>query len=268
MRGMEGFLVSSRTAMVDYIFVVSSPGPEPHGPHSTIATSEQHSRLRAIDSLRQRGNSMPLLQREAIPLLPYLLDVPKHLAVISSAVIRRSRGYQGTPKADSTDDPDLTEFCGKCYEIEEHALRRVSRLAGRLTEVPRPRSSTGNIRGRSSSVGPSSPRTSVPPSPLRPGPKLERQNSKSSTRTSPRPFTAPDPTHTLQPNPPALPLPQPPGVTSYSRVEVSGSHNTSRLRQSSTPLRRVQTAEDSSPTPDEETTQKRKGFFRTFLSRK
>lgn len=262
MRGVKEFLSSSRLAMIDYIFVVSSPGPDPT---STISTSERHSRLQVVDSLRKRGSSMPTLHREAIPLLPHMLDVPRHLALISSAVIRRSRGYYGKPKTAEAEDPKVSEFCGRCYEVEEHALRRVTRLAGRPSrEASRKRPTTSNVQVGTPTT-PNSPRTLPSPS--------WKQSSPAGSR---RPSTAPVPSPsevTFHRYTPAVPPPHP-LVTSISQNDLSGGSARARPRlrarfpsADATSLRRVQTVESSSPTgmvsPD-----KRKGFFRSFLSKK
>lgn len=144
MQGVREFLVNNREAMIDYILVVSTSAPDnlgsPGGPDS-----DRKDRLQAIESLRSRGANMPLLNREAIPLLPHLLDVPRHLAVISSAIVRRSNEvltknqHNGTPT-----DSDLDEFVNKCLDIEQQALKRVSRLAAHAREVRKQRVATNS----------------------------------------------------------------------------------------------------------------------------
>jgi hypothetical protein len=285
MRGVKEFLENSHAAMIDYIYVVSSPGPEAHGHLSTLASSERHNRLRVIDSLRQRSSTMPLLHQEAVPLLPHLLDVPRHLAIISSAVIRRSRGYHGKVRSERSESFDLVEFCERCYEIEEHALLRVNRLAGRaMRATARKRPSTSNVRANVSTTPTSSQSNLSPPfsSPTSSGRKLRSpQSSLSITR---RPSTAPSPRDgPSEGPPPALPTMRFAEVSSSSQANgVSRRSSQSRpgLRIESrfpstdaTSLRRVQTLESPSTTPrtvsqSDEVTQKRKGFFRVFLSRK
>lgn len=137
MRGARDFLVNSRQAMIDYLFVISTSTPDkfptpgsPDGPDS-----DRKERTQVIESLRFRGANMPLLNREAIPLLPHLLDVPRHLAVISSAIVRRSNEVLAKNQADGTPvDPDLHDFVNKCLEIEQQALKRVSNLAAHTRE--------------------------------------------------------------------------------------------------------------------------------------
>lgn len=145
MRGVRDFLADSREPMIDYILVVSTSVPEkPLVPGSPDATDlDRKERSKAIDSLKFRGASMPLLNREAIPLLPHLLDVPRHLAVISSAIVRRSNEPSSKHVADSSPpDPDLDEFINKCLEIEQQALKRVSKLATHARELRKRRAAT------------------------------------------------------------------------------------------------------------------------------
>ena len=147
MRGVRDFLVSSRQAMIDYLIVVSTSAPDkfptpgsPGGPGS-----DRTERLRVIESLRFRGANMPLLNREAIPLLPHLLDVPRHLAVISSAIVRRSNEVLAKHQTNGTlVDPDLHEFVNKCLEIEQQALKRVGSLVAHTREQRKRKASTSS----------------------------------------------------------------------------------------------------------------------------
>jgi len=145
MRGVRDFLVDSRQAMIDYILVVSTSAPDklpsPGSPDGSDSGLDQ--RLQVIESLRFRGANMPLLNREAIPLLPHLLDVPRHLAVISSAIVRRSNEVLAKHQNNGTPvDPDLQEFVNKCLEIEQQALKRVSKLAAHTREQRKRRATT------------------------------------------------------------------------------------------------------------------------------
>ena len=92
MKGVKDFLKESVPAMVDYILVVSTPT----GDHATFqgTVDDLHDRLEVIDHLRQRASTLRVLDREAVPILPHLLDIPRHLAIITSAVIRNSREFQ------------------------------------------------------------------------------------------------------------------------------------------------------------------------------
>jgi hypothetical protein len=127
MRGVKDFLQDSVPAMQDYILVVSTPASDPDGP--LYANVAKHDRLSVLNALRQRGASMPLLDREAIPLLPHLLDLPRHLAIITSAVIRNAKDFHQRYTPQDPVDGFLDDFCARCFEVEERALQRVSQLA-------------------------------------------------------------------------------------------------------------------------------------------
>ncbi|KAA1471480.1 Rho GTPase activation protein [Dentipellis sp. KUC8613] len=116
MRGVKSFLEDSLPAMIDYILVVSSPKANSGQP------SQSSTKSRIVKTVQERRSNMPALQKDAVPLLPDLLDVPRHLAIITTAVLRHSR-------ASSAQGNLLREFSGRCSEIEQQALYRVSRLA-------------------------------------------------------------------------------------------------------------------------------------------
>jgi hypothetical protein len=190
MRGVKDFLRDSLPAMIDYILVVSTPVSDPHN-HYSGSSGERHERLKVIDTLRQRTAAMPVLDREAIPILPHLLDIPKHLAVVTSAVIRGAKDYKArTQSAAEPMDPVLDDICSRCYQVEERALRRVSQTTPRrptrrlsvtsigeeyqddsnspTSPIPVPRRATSHRRGavtRSSrpATAPSSPGQEYPP---------------------------------------------------------------------------------------------------------
>ncbi|OCH96153.1 Rho GTPase activation protein [Obba rivulosa] len=128
MRGVKDFLSNTTQAMIDYIVVVSTPDMD----HTTTSpvTSDRHERLRILNTLRRRGAAAPLLFREAVPLLPHMLDLPKHLAVLSSVVVRYSRTNHYDPTLPvGSDERPFKELCLRCMEVEEQALQRVSQLA-------------------------------------------------------------------------------------------------------------------------------------------
>lgn len=128
MRGVKDFLKDSVPAMIDYILVVSTPNNDAY---MSLPVSDRHDRLNVVNSLRQRASAMSVLDREAIPMLPYLLDIPRHLAIITSAVIRSSRDFQERSRRLEHIDQTLNDFCAECFEVEEIALLRVSQLATR-----------------------------------------------------------------------------------------------------------------------------------------
>lgn len=129
MRAVKEFLSSTSDAMIDYILVVSSPDNHHHQDTTTPPNKESREKNLILNALKQRLSSSPLLHREAIPVLPHLLDVPKHLAVIISVVVRHSR-RQGYPRrTNNPNDAAFDELCSKCLDVEEQALFRVSQLA-------------------------------------------------------------------------------------------------------------------------------------------
>ncbi|KAF9229284.1 Rho GTPase activation protein [Gyrodon lividus] len=127
MRGIKDFLQQNLPAMVDYILVVSTPIPDTYSPHSGHPAFS-HQRLKVVNSLHQRGSVMPILEREAIPLLPHVLDIPRHLACISSSLVRSARLAASKTKSVAKGD-HLSDLCARCFEVEEIGLQRVSQLA-------------------------------------------------------------------------------------------------------------------------------------------
>ena len=165
MRGMKDFLQDSRAGMIDYILVVSTPVSDTYGPQSG-STDDKYERQNAISALQQRSLAMPTLDREAIPLLPHLLDVPRYLAVITSAVIRSSKGQQYRRKPSELIDGTLECFVAKCFEVEEIALQRVSQLASQVSEThasKRHSSSQITARYRKPSMSSKSPTSNYKP---------------------------------------------------------------------------------------------------------
>jgi len=187
MRGVGDFIKGSIPAMMDYIMVISMPITDTCGvmPGST---AHRHDRLSVVNSLRHRGAAMPALDREAIPLLPYTLDIPKHLAVVSSAIIRSSRSLDHLQKSGDTADQYLLSLRTKCFDIEEKALYRVSKLAASVSAAWPPSSS-------STSPGDEEPSLQLPPFAIKDLPELpQSQPSSPKTRLRrklTRPGTAP-----------------------------------------------------------------------------
>jgi hypothetical protein len=152
MRGVKDFLTESIPAMIDYILIVSTPTTE-----ANANAASRHERLTVNNSLRQRGTLLRPLDREAIPLLPHLLDIPKHLAITASSIIRNAKDYQGQTGAADESGRQLDALCARCFEIEEQALQRVSELATRASTEGRRRR-----RSRSSPQRAHTPTLSLP----------------------------------------------------------------------------------------------------------
>ncbi|KAF8509805.1 Rho GTPase activation protein [Gautieria morchelliformis] len=130
MRGVSSFLEQNHSAMIDYINQISNSVPDRGHPE----TSGSYDRSLIMQSLRNRQKQIrevTPLASEAIPLLPHLIDIPKHLAVLSSAVIRHSRTIpQSVPPRPTplTNDALVEDFATKCLEIEAKAVQSVSCL--------------------------------------------------------------------------------------------------------------------------------------------
>ncbi|KAH9937707.1 Rho GTPase activation protein [Fomitopsis serialis] len=185
MRGVKDFLSSSIPQMVDYIVVVSTPEPQSPSPTSP-PPNDKNDRLRIMHTLRQRGLAAPVLYREATPLLPHVLDLPRHLAVVSALVVRyaRARNYTpATPIHSGTGD-HFDEFCARCLQVEERALFRVSQLASK----PRRQPSQPSI---SSPLAASVPLPPSPTSPMKIPGRRERRISLPKSPKLPKKFARP-----------------------------------------------------------------------------
>ncbi len=115
---------TSLPAMTDYIDVVSTPR---HDTHVNMAWgSDEHERIQVMNSLRERAPTLPTLHREAILFLPHLIDLPKHLAILTSGVVRCSN-HQRSNGAKQLNG-NLSELVKACNTIEQKAVKHVSRL--------------------------------------------------------------------------------------------------------------------------------------------
>lgn len=166
MRGVKDFIQENVPSMVEYLKGVSTPLTDPYGAHGAHnSAADRHDRASIIQSLRERKPNMTTLDLEAIPTLPHIIDIPRCLAVISSAVIRNSKSYQ-QHRSKQTDpdskDVSMDEVCRNCLFIEQKSVQRVSQLASQAAAPPsRPSASTS----RSSSYGNMSQTPSSPVSP-------------------------------------------------------------------------------------------------------
>ncbi|KII86438.1 hypothetical protein PLICRDRAFT_93868 [Plicaturopsis crispa FD-325 SS-3] len=166
MRGVKDFIQENVPSMVEYLKGVSTPLSDPYGAHGVHnSAADRHDRASIIQSLRERKPNMTTLDLEAIPTLPHIIDIPRCLAVISSAVIRNSKSYQ-QHRSKQTDpdskDVSMDEVCRNCLFIEQKSVQRVSQLASQAAAPPsRPSASTS----RSSSYGNMSQTPSSPVSP-------------------------------------------------------------------------------------------------------
>ncbi|KAL0071970.1 hypothetical protein AAF712_000893 [Marasmius tenuissimus] len=162
MAGVKDFLKEGASGMIDYLLVVSTPAPEDvrGGTPSRTPDPEQ---VKLASNLKKRMAAMPALYREAIPVLPHLLDPARHLAVITSAVIRTSHTYLSESKTREPRDKPLEELCLRCLDVEEKALHRVSQLAVQLSANQRKAPLHGNGNEGPFSFSPPSPSSPVSP---------------------------------------------------------------------------------------------------------
>ena len=303
MRGVKEFLTNCLQAMIDYIIIVSTP--ESQGP-STPLSMDKHERLRVMNALRQRTATAPVLHREAIPLLPHLLDIPRHLAVVTSVVVRFSRTQNFHPvQQTSLGDKYFSEFCARCLEVEEQALARVSKLAAKprrqhseptinapippvptsplpISPIPISPSSTWKlpIRGRklsASLVSPirrsrgrkSSRPSTAPSSSDRGSENSSRRSFSSGSFAEPRSPTHPHPPMPLPVSLPLSPLPMLDGRLKKRPVLVRHPRSTS----TDSPLARKPVSEPLlSPTSDhsgdDDAGKRRRNIFRSILTRR
>ncbi|KAJ6610911.1 GTPase activating protein [Mycena sp. CBHHK59/15] len=232
MRGVKDFLRDSLPGMVDYIQVVSTPTRRTESESfSSYAedAADRHERLAVVNALRQRTSQMPVLNRESIP-IPLVPDIPKQLAIITSAVIRNSRDFHSRAKPNDPTDRPLNEFCSRCFEVEECALQRVSQLATRI-------SSDRRRLDHSTSLSLSmSPATLSPP----------RRPRKSSGR----PSTAPSPSDGDSMNRPLFSEPATPSSPSQGIWEAPRAAAPETLPTASTRKRHLKSSStDSIPYP-------------------
>ncbi|KAL0951188.1 hypothetical protein HGRIS_007916 [Hohenbuehelia grisea] len=180
MRGVQGFLQDSKPAMVDYILVVSTPTNDVHGA-SNHSGADRHERLQIANALRQRVSLMAVLPREAIPMPPHLLDITRHLAIVTSAVIRSAGDYM--KQQQGKEDTPLSDFCRQCCTVESYALDRVSQLATRISSDRRRGSgpATAPLVPTQVQGAPAMATGSSQPVPLHPTPKRSRKSTRPST---------------------------------------------------------------------------------------
>jgi hypothetical protein len=171
MRGIKSFLEEKLPEMLDYILVVSTPGPEDSPNHNR----RRMSGVVPSGALHDRKRAMSDLQKELIPHEQHFLDIPRHLAIITSAIVRHSRNV-------FPEDPAIADLYNRCRDVERHALYYVSRHAalrgGGSVARPFPAGEL-SLSPTTSSYGPTEEPPSSPPT-----------NSRASSLHS-RPKTAP-----------------------------------------------------------------------------
>ena len=163
MRGMSGFVSQNIPAMIDYLDAVSTvpddftlqsnSASDGSLVYSQLSGPDKSDRMQVVASIRARlenNDEIPTLQKDAIPLLPHLLDVPKHLAIITSAVVRNAKsgaampylsamGSRG-PTQSSAREWDLAHFAELSFDVEAQALKSVATLASGAARTYKSRS--------------------------------------------------------------------------------------------------------------------------------
>lgn len=172
MRHVAPFLQEKLPEMKKYLSVVSTYESSP------AQTPRHRARKDIVDAFRLHLREKPALVHEAVPLLPYLVDVPAQVAGIAAAVTRGARGDHYSLPSDPADE-ELNELLARSGEVEATALQRVGQLASRSSA--RPPSPSSKRLSAAPTITPRFRKTSVskpPPSSIRP-------------RRMSRPFTAP-----------------------------------------------------------------------------
>ena len=185
MKGLKVFLNDNMPAMIDYLKVVSTPNPDRIRTAGASGPGD-HGRIRAMNALRERKNHTPTLDREALLFPPYLQDIPKHLALLTSAVVRNAR--QQRVRSIKEQNEPLWAFAKSCMEVEALAVRCVSQLRPRPNGT-RPFSVSHintNLKHRSDS-GQTSPVKSEE------SPTKRTMRRRANTAKASRPSTAPSP---------------------------------------------------------------------------
>jgi len=276
MRGVKSFLEEKLPEMLDYILVVSTPRSE-----ESSRPSESRNRSRAVRALDERKQTMPDLQKELIPHEHHFLDIPRHLALITSAIVRHSR-HIPPPQ-----DAEITDLYNRCREVERHALHHVTR---HMTL----RATGGGFARLAASPEPSNSPATSNPSPIDAPqsqtlslPRSRTSSSRSRPKTAPSGAMSDPALHTriestrLQEFPLSSPLGS--GTTSVAEAEMEGEPSREdeswhTLRRQASHPRSVST--DSIPTfrdaaPGggvralmEAVRPQKKGFLRNILNRK
>src|SRR5258706_2897495 len=189
MRGMSGFVAQNIPAMIDYLAAVytvrddspiqSNSASDGSLVYSQLSGPDKTDRMQVVASIRARlenNDETPMLHKDAIPLLPHLLDVPKHLAIITSAVVRNAKSGAAMPylSAMSSRGPtqssarewDLAHFAELCFDVEAQALKSFATLASGAARTWKSRSISSALQNALNAS--SSSANVVAPLPARP----------------------------------------------------------------------------------------------------
>ena len=102
------------STMTTYLKYVSRPER-----HKSSQKGTTDSRLQMMEALRVQAKRLPSLEREGIPVLPFFVDVPSHLASIATTVARQVRRLDRdmfTWKPSNKRDGWLARLAGFVYQ--------------------------------------------------------------------------------------------------------------------------------------------------------
>ena len=136
---MNSFVQENTSAFVDFIEHISTPSPSAQFEW----TSPKAAAYLAPYRLR---NSLPLLVREGVPLLPHLTDLPRDLGLLASHIARGVLEKSSHFVEGSGDSPSVTsmgrrsakytDFSEACVDVHEESRRRGGGLVAPLHMVP------------------------------------------------------------------------------------------------------------------------------------
>jgi hypothetical protein len=241
MRPVKDFLSGHMQSMIDFLIEVSTPLPAP----SSFAPAASSNNSGIAAALKARQSSLPALLRDAVPRLPELTDLSRHLALISSAIIRHAKSETmsnngpSAPRGSAEGSPPrmalkptplLDGLVAKCQEVEARALRRVSRLATHGLPTPRERSRSTTRRPATSNGTPSRPSSA--------GVGATRDSVYVSKEREP-------------PRPPLTPIVDIPGSPAISSATATQPDFSARTRTISTPIIRRPRRPSTAPAPSQ-----------------
>jgi hypothetical protein len=202
---------------------------------------------------------MPDIQRELIPHEHSFIDIPRHLAIITSAIVRHSRDV-------SPEDPAMVNLFKRCRDVERRALHYVNRSRGGGTSAARLPAPDSGFSSVTSNLSPITTAQSLSP------PKA-RASSHSRPRTAPSAAMSDPALHTLAGRrlSQEVPLPETELNKSPAGAEASTEDDSwAALRRQASRPRSVST--DSVPdfrsTVEVVRPERKKGFLRNIWNRK
>lgn len=216
------------------------------------------------------------LQKELIPHEQHFLDIPRHLAIITSAIVRHSRNV-------FPEDPAIADLYNRCRDVERHALYYVSRHAALRGggSVGRPFPAAELSRSpTTSSYGPTEESPSSPPT------KSRASSLHSRPKTAPSGAVSDSALHTITGNRRSQEYPLSRSELSASGEPGAGASKEDRdeswrMRRQASHPRSIST--DSVPNPRDtgsggidtrveavrpRNAERKKGFLRNILNRK